>query len=142
VLCALCTLCELRVCVCALCELWVCILCTLCVSFYENLDHVRQTIIHVIPFYDDDRDNVTFAVVTQDVLNADGQQALILFSNGEIRVFAPLDYERGVRAFFMVIDMTDTGSLGTLPPLTTRFRLDFVLLGGSQLPSSPSCATT
>ncbi len=103
-------------------------------SFYENMDPVRQTIVHVIPWYDDDGDNVTFTVVTQSVANADGQQALTLFSNGQLRMLAPLDYERGVQAFHMVIDMTDTGSLGRLPPLTTRFRLDLVLMGACVLP--------
>ncbi len=66
------------------------------VPFPENLNFQRLNIIHVIPFYDDDGDNVTYTIDSASLANVDGATSLVLFPNGEVRA-APVAHSPSSR---------------------------------------------
>jgi hypothetical protein len=99
------------------------------IALYENLVAARREVFHVIPMYDDDGDALTFASIGGDTFNVSGADCMYVTPNGEMRVQGFLNYEAGKEVFWMWINVTDSGSLGRLPPLSTTFIINITLLG-------------
>ena len=107
------------------------------VVFLDRMDFRRFELIYTLPMWDINGETCTFSYNSSDLTNTTGEQAVALWTNGELRSVGWLDYYQGKDLLWIDVIATDNG----VPPLSSYFRLNLTVTRES-LPchARPVCA--